>query len=421
MLLARNRDFRLFFSAAGISNLGDGISALAFPWLATLLTRDPFLIGAVAAAGRLPWLLFALPAGVITDRMDRQTLMVRADIFRMVLTFFVVALVLSAPPLPLADGAEAFPMVAGLALAAFLLGTAEVFRDNAAQTALPQVVEPRDLEAANGQIWSVEQVMGQFIGPPLAGFLIAWSVPLPFVFDALTFGIAALLVWMLTMKGVVPAPRAGFRREFMEGARWLKNHRLILTFAIMLSVLNFVTFGSHTILVLLGQEVLGLSATGYGLILSAGAGGAVLGSLLGPGIAARLGGRGTILLAVFMFIPAFAAIGLSNSAVLTGAALALMWAFGMVWNIVTVSLRQRVIPPALLGRVNAIYRFFGWGSIPLGSLAAGALVTFAEPGMGREAALRLPFLVAAGVTVALLAFAVLCLRFDDTSDNSSLS
>jgi len=306
MLLARNRNFRLFFSAAGITNLGDGISALAFPWLATLITRDPFLIGLVAAAQRFPWLFFALPAGVITDRVDRRLLLVRADLFRMILTFGVVTLILSAPPLPLADGAaQAWPMILGLSAAAFLLGTAEVFRDNAAQTAMPQIVEDKDLEQANGQLWSIEQIMGQFIGPPVAGLLIALSVPLPFAFDAVTFGVAAALVWWITMRDVPLARADGFWKAFREGATWMARSPIILRFAVMLGVLNFVTFGSIAILVLFSQEVLGLSAAGHGLLLSAGALGAVLGSLTGPRIAAALGGRRTILLALAMFTPAF--------------------------------------------------------------------------------------------------------------------
>lgn len=416
MLLARNRNFRLFFSAAGITNLGDGISALAFPWLATLITRDPFLIGLVAAAQRFPWLFFALPAGVITDRVDRRLLLVRADLFRMILTFGVVTLILSAPPLPLADGAaQAWPMILGLSAAAFLLGTAEVFRDNAAQTAMPQIVEDKDLEQANGQLWSIEQIMGQFIGPPVAGLLIALSVPLPFAFDAVTFGVAAALVWWVTMRDVPLSRADGFWTAFREGAAWMASRPIILRFAVMLGVLNFVTFGSIAILVLFSQEVLGLSAAGHGLLLSAGALGAVLGSLTGPRIAATLGGRRTILLALAMFTPAFLGVGLSNSAILCGASLMLMWSFGMVWNIVTVSLRQRMIPPELLGRVNAIYRFFGWGSIPLGALAAGACVSLAEPSLGREMALRLPFLIAALTSAGLLIYAALRVQFDTSA------
>ena len=415
MLLVRNRNYRLFFSAAGISNLGDGISALAFPWLATLITRDPFLIGLVAAAQRLPWLFFALPAGVITDRVNRQSLMVRADLFRMVLTFGVVAMVLSAPPLPLADYAtNAFPMIVGLAAAAFLLGTAEVFRDNAAQTAMPQVVEKSDLEAANGQLWSIEQIMGQFIGPPLAGLLIALAVPLPFMFDAATFGIAALLLWWLTMRDVPLAPQtSSFRAQFMEGARWMRGHSVILTFAIMLSVLNFATFGMLAILVLFSQEVLGLDATGHGLLLAAGAGGAVVGSLTGPRLVKTIGARNDILTALAIFVPGFLAIGLTNSPIISGTGLMSLWGAGMIWNIVTVSLRQRVIPPELLGRVNAIYRFFGWGSIPLGALTMGAIVAFCEPALGRDTALRLPFLIASVMALALLAYAIVKVKLDD--------
>lgn len=413
MLLTRNRNFRLLFSASAISNLGDGISALAFPWLATLITRDPMLIGAVAAAGRLPWLLFALPAGVVTDRMDRQRLMVRADVLRMFLTFGVIALILSAPPLPLADGAsQAFIMIAGLCAAAFLLGTAEVFRDNAAQTALPSVVNKKDLETANGQLWSAEQIMGQFVGPPLAGFLIAFAVPAPFLVDAATFGIAAWLIWCIALNPMpLPQLSGGFIAQFVEGARWIKAHRLILTLAIMLSILNFASFGALTILVLQSQEILGLGPAGYGTLLAAQAAGAVAGSMVGPFVARQFGPRQTLILTLLLIGFPFAIIASTSNVWITGLSLATMMMGGMIWNIVTVSLRQREIPTQLLGRVNAIYRFFGWGSIPLGALAAGALVSFAEPSMGRDAALRLPFAAGAVISLGLCLWAAAFLRF----------
>ena len=115
-LLQTNRNFRLHFSASVISNLGDGVSLLAFPWLATLLTRDPFLISLVVMAGRLPWFLFSLPAGVWTDRSDRQKIMVRADLVRMALTIGVIAMILSAPtlPQPAGSGPQMILLLAGL-------------------------------------------------------------------------------------------------------------------------------------------------------------------------------------------------------------------------------------------------------------------------------------------------------------------
>jgi len=131
MLLAVNKNYRLLFAATAISNLGDGISALAFPWLATLITRDPMLIALVAAATRLPWFLFAIPAGVITDRANRQRLMVQADILRLLLTLGVVALILSGPALPLPDSdGQAFTLILGLCAAAFLLACPRLWTNN---------------------------------------------------------------------------------------------------------------------------------------------------------------------------------------------------------------------------------------------------------------------------------------------------
>ena len=237
MLLRRNRGFRYLFSASAISNLGDGVSALAFPWLATLLTRDPFLIAVVAAATRLPWLLISIPAGVVIDRMDRRAVMVRADLFRMVLTVGVVGLILLVPDLPL----EGDPIVyiAALSALAFLLGVAEVLRDNAAQTCLPSVVDKDDLESANGQIWSVEQVMGSLVGPPIAGVLIALAAPAPFILDAVTFGLAAWLIWMIAIPArVAPSRERRFWFEFMEGAKWLWRNVLLFRLAILLGFVN---------------------------------------------------------------------------------------------------------------------------------------------------------------------------------------
>lgn len=169
--LAKNPNYICLIGASGATNLADGIASVAFPWLATLLTRDPFLIGLVAFAGRLPWLLLSVPAGVITDRSDRRNLIVRA----------------------------------------------EVVRDNAAQTLMPSVVPSDDLERANGRLWTVETVVGRFVGPPLAGFLIAYALPAPFLLDAVAFGFAAFLVWCIALPPRVSPPKRSWRIETMEG------------------------------------------------------------------------------------------------------------------------------------------------------------------------------------------------------------
>jgi MFS family permease len=398
MLLIENRNYRLFYSGAAASNLADGIAALAFPWLATLITRDPVLIGAVAAANRLPWMLLSIPAGVLTDRADRLKLMRSADAVRCLITLLLVALVLNLPDLP-AGGAhpQAAMLIMVLAAAAFALGSAEVLRDNAAQTAMPDVVESKDLERANGQLWSIEQIMGQFVGPPLAGLLIALAVPAPFAVNALAF---ALSVWCLTAIAVAHKTRAvmtgSFWDQMKEGLHWMRAHPLFLRLGIVLGVINFSFAMLNTILILLAREIYGLSAVGFGILLTVQAMGAVLGGLAGPVIAKRLGGQTTVYLALAVYPIPFLALYFTSDPILAGAALSLGMLTGMVWNVVTVSLRQRLIPTEILGRVNAIYRFLGWGTIPLGALVSGVFVSAGESyGIDRESALRIPYLCGA--------------------------
>lgn len=406
--LAANRSYRLLFSATAVSNLGDGISALAFPWLATLLTRDPILISVVTASTYLPWLLFSIPAGLITDRGDRQKLIVHADLLRLGLTMAVVALILTIPAFPVNEGATGWIMV--LSILSFLLGCAQVVRDNAAQTLLPSVVTGPQLERANGQLWSVEQIMGNFVGPPLAGVLIAMAVAVPFVTDAVTFALAALLVWMMVIPPRPLPPRAPLRQELQLAWRWMRDHPVILRLAIMLGLLNAAHMMATTVLVLVSQERLGLDAVGHGLLLTAGAAGGVAGGLLGPVLVDRIGRERCLRLVLWLMPLPFFAIAATGSVWVAGAALFFETFLGLVWNIITVSYRQRLIPDDLLGRVNSLYRFFGWGMMPAGALIGGLLVTVLEPSLGRSFALSGPYWTAGLATTALATYGLFRLR-----------
>lgn len=408
--LGQNRNFRLLLTSAGVSNLGDGVSALAFPWLATLITRDPLLIALVGFATRLPWLLFAIPAGAFIDRFDRRQIMLRADLVRLVLTIGVVALIISLPALPPPQNEALY--IGALSALAFLLGIAEVMRDNAAQTVLPSVVAKADLETANGRIWSVEKIMGSFVGPPLAGMLIAVSVPAPFLLDAATFAIAATLIWAMAIPKHSPPARRPLRMELAEGWAWMRGHAVIFRLALMLGLMNGAGMLVMSMLVLYAQEILGLGPVGYGLLLSAGAAGGVMGGLIGPRIIARIGRQAGVMVPLAVMPLGYAIYALSAHPVLAGLAEFSIVFCGMLWNIVTVSYRQRHIPDALLGRVNALYRFFGWGSLSLGALLAGVLVSLAEPSMGRDLALRLPFALATVIGLGLLVYGAKRLRVE---------
>lgn len=410
MLIRRNRNYRLLFSAAAVSSLGDGISLLALPWLATLITRDATLIALITAAGHLPWLIFALPAGVLVDRVDRRRIMLGTDIASCLLSFGIVGLALQGPALH----GPALPWIAALCGFTFLLGAAQVLHENAAQTALPALVAPADLEQANSQIWSVEEVMKSFAGPPLAGLLIAAAVPAPFAFDALSFALAAWAIWRLSMplRQALPA-RADFLRDLREGIAWLRAHRPILQLALMLGALNFIGTMATTILVLFAQEILGLGAARYGLLLAAGALGGVLGGMIAPLVARRLGAHRTLMLSLLLMPLPYVTLWLAKSVALAAAALFVEVVAGMLWNVVTVSLRQRLIPDALLGRVNGLYRFLGWGVMPAGALTGGALVDWLGALRGRQAALHEVYLIAALGMGALLLYAARALRLPE--------
>ena len=189
--------YHKLFAASVVSNLGDGVSQIGYPWLASAVTRNPILVAVVAVAQRLPWLVFTLPAGVITDRVDRRRAMVAMDALRAVLTAFVAIAVLGlGSELPDPPHIEDVVGTRGglyviLVVSSLLLGFAEVLRDNSAQTIIPSLVEPDHLERANGRMWSAEQVANTFVGPPLGSLLIAAAFFLPFALDSVSFVVSA--------------------------------------------------------------------------------------------------------------------------------------------------------------------------------------------------------------------------------------
>ena len=207
MSVPLGRNYWKLWVASVVSNFGDGVATIAYPWLASAVTRNPIHIAAVLVVTRLPWLLFSLPAGVITDRVDRRKLVAWMDVGRFVITLGVALAVLAAQP-QLSSPEEvaaggAVPDSAGLLFllliyaAAMLLGTAEVFRDNSAQTLMPAIVDGENLEKANGRLWGAEMVTNSFVGPPLGGMLLGVAFALPFFVDAGSFAVAAALVFMI--------------------------------------------------------------------------------------------------------------------------------------------------------------------------------------------------------------------------------
>lgn len=389
-----NNTFIRFVTASGLTNLADGVATVAWAWLASLLTRDPLLIAVVPVALRLPWFICAIPAGIITDRVDRRMLILRMDVLRG-LAFAAVALALwqvmplAAPP----ETGVAAPVLFALILgAAATVGVAEVFRDNAAQTMLPAIVPHDALERANGRLWSVELVGNALLGPAVGAFLIAVAVPLPFALNALAYGLAVVLFLALSgpFKPAVVAEK-NWRRELAAAFAFLKSKPLLMALAWITGFWNLLFEMVMIALILHVQENLSVGAQTYGLILAAGALGGILGGWTGERVIAALGPMRTAQWMLMLTAPAFVAIALAPGAVSLAIVLAVFNYTGLVWNTVSVSYRQRMIPDALLGRVNSLYRLLAWGMMPVGLLLSGVAVKLADGPLPRDLALMTPF------------------------------
>ncbi len=359
--------FRFQLAASTISNIGDGMVAAAAPLLTLSLTSDPRLIAGVSFASSLPWLVLSLPAGVYIDRLNRRVLMITVNVIRAVL-FSVIAICAATNNLT----------IWWFMLILIGVGSCEVMFDMSAQAFLPQIVPEPLLEKANGRLYSAEVIANSFVGLPIGAWAFVVAVGVPFGVNAAALAIAAVLVARIRVpvhpaNSTISVGKPTFIQDLKQGIAWLKAHPLLRTLAIMLGITNMASMFGGSILVKYSADVLNVTGRGYGFLLSTFALGSIIGGLIGDRISKLLGVGPSILLSygifsasglVYVFFPYVWSLVL----VMAVGAIA-----GTTWNIVTVSLRQRIIPAELFGRVNSVYRFVGTGSITLGALIGGQI------------------------------------------------
>lgn len=409
------RDYFRLFSASAVSNLGDGVAIIAYPWLASAVTRSGLLIALVAVVQRLPWLVFSLPAGVITDRVDRRKLMIAANTSRAIIGLIVAVVVWAKSDGLPSPGEIDLGAVAStdwvlyllLIVATLMLGTAEVLYDNTAQTIMPSIVNDELLEKANGRLWSTEQVVNTLIGPVLGAALLAIAFTVPFVVDSLTFAVSAVLIASMRVqsKPNVDVERAPWQDDLKEGVRWLWSHDFLRPLAIILGLINMLGMMSTSTLVLYAQEVLGTSPTEFALMSTGGAAGGVIAGWWASSITDRIGAGPSLWATILIGGLTMIVSGLASHWILVWAMFGLMMFVAVLWNVITVSLRQTIIPDELLGRVNSVYRFFGWGMMPIGSLLAGLTIVISETFTSRETALRMPWIIAGVLNLLVIFYA----------------
>jgi MFS family permease len=356
--------FWRFWSAATLSSLGDGFTFVALPLLAARLTRDPGRIALVVGAEYTAWLLFGLVAGALADRWERRRIMAVTDIVRIGLFGAFAALVA-------ADRAT----VTLLVVFAFCAGTLGILNQNSASAFLPNLVSRDHLEPANAWLQAGLVVPSMFVGPALGGLLFVAAPSLPFTVDAVSYLVSAALVLSIRVSRTsdAEARATGLLAQMGEGLRWLWRSRVLRVLCLLLALVNGTFAAVSGILVLYAQEVLGLSERGYGLLLSVIALGTVAGSAL-AGMANRVLGPARIV--PFLLLSqgiAMLAVAATGSLTVAVAGFFVGGVASGLWNISTISLRQRIVPDRLLGRVTSAYRMVGLGAMPLGALAGGVL------------------------------------------------
>ncbi|WP_121715270.1 MFS transporter [Streptomyces sp. E5N91] len=378
--------FRLFQSAVVSSDLADGIYKIAVPLLALGISRSAVAVGAVGLAVRLPWLIATLPAGVLADRYPPRSVMRWASAVRLPLVAAMSALAAT----------DRLPLWA-LVVTAFLIGCAGIFVDVAAQSQLPRLVPVGQLPKANASLQSTQMFLAQLIGPALGGYVVALGsggglavVVALYVVTVWALGLLPAAVELAAAGHARPAPepaRAGGGRrssfgslvaELGEGLRYFRGRGDLARLATAAAVNNLSYSMCLTMLPLWAVRPgrLGLSETGYGLLLTFLAVGSILagpvtGRILkavGDGPVMRFGAPMLGFCFLALAVPAVPVVAL---------ALFVYGLVSMVWNVAVISYRQATIPLPLFGRVNAAYRWLTWGVIPFGSLFGGTLAATA--------------------------------------------
>ena len=381
--------FNRLFSASVISNLSDGLLAVAAPLLAISLTKDPILISMLSAFVMLPWLLFAIPIGLIVDRSNKRLLITFTNSIRFI-TAGLVALAISTETIT----------IYWLLLATFLIGTCEVATDTAAQSLIPVILEKKNFEKANSRMNIAETVIQNFIGAPLSGFLYATSIVLPFILNSLGFLVAAIFVLMIpahlisngSSAETEDAEKKSFISEIKFGLNYLWNDRPLRRLVATTTSLGFFYSVSTSTLILFITETLEVQAKYFGVLMAGAGSGGVFGGILTPVLSKKFG-RGSVL-AVAIFISSITVLfqGISPN----------VWVFGVIgfisafaitnWNILLMSCYQVLIPAELYGRIHGARRTFVWGVMPIGALLGGVIA---------HNGLRLPLIIGGTATTLI--------------------
>ena len=382
--------FNRMWASSVISNLSDGILIAAAPLLAISLTDSTVLISAIGAMVMLPWLLFAIPIGVIVDRVDRRFILAGANATRSAVVGLLALLI-----------ATDNDSIYWLLFASFVIGVCEVAADTTAQSLIPQILEEKNFEKGNSRLQISETVIQGFVGAPLSGFIYAIAISLPFFINSLGLAVAALLALSIPIKYLqdvrtddAAKEKTKFVADMKFGIRYLFNEKVLRRLVVTTASIGVCYSMGTATMVLFIIEELKLPQHLFGVILTIQGLGAIAGAFVAPRLSKKFGRSRVMTFGITSSSVVLLLQGFSPN-IYIFVALATFGGFAISqWNILLMATYQTVIPNELYGRIHGTRRTLVWGMMPIGSLLGGVLA---------HHSLRLPMYVG-GVIATTLAF-----------------
>jgi predicted MFS family arabinose efflux permease len=361
--LWRNRDYLLLWGGQVVSLTGSQVSQLAFPLLILALTHSPAQAGIAAALRTIPYLFLSLPAGALVDRWNRKQVMIFCDLGRF--------LSMASVPLALFLG---HLTIVQLYLVSLLEGTFFVFFDLAEVSSLPQVVSKEQLPAASAQNIATYNI-AMLLGSPLGGLLYSIGRLFPFIADAVSYLCSVLSLLFIRTPFQQERTRASraLMAEIKEGLKWLWEQRLVRSLALLLCGINLMTGGITLIIIVMGQHM-HASTIDLGLLFSVAGIAGVLGTQVAPLLHRRLSFfviAISVLWALALLSPLLI---LASNLLMLGTILALLFFLLPIFDVLQRSLRMALIPDALQGRINSVYRLIVFSSNPVSLALTGLLL-----------------------------------------------
>jgi MFS family permease len=375
--------FQNLFVSNLATNLGDGVLRTAGPLLAVRLTTDPLLISFLSGLALLPWLFFAIPSGILVDRIDRRLALGIANGVRVFLAIGLVVLYASGDL-----------TIWWLYVAVFVDGACETIYDGAIRAMMPSIVSKDLLPTANSRVEAGELVLQNFAAAPLTSLLFGVAVLIPLGANIGFYALAVVLALLLPrvasgkqFTDVGSEPRAAWYTQFVDGYRFIMADKTFRTLWFFQTFIGLCFSAATASVVLLVLKLEGLPASLYGVFLLTGAVGGVIGSVLAARVKRWWGAGRAMAVAMVVSCASLVFIGVIPQIWAASVGFFFSTLAIIIWNVLVMSIRQAFTPGRLLGRVHGTYRTLLWGATPIGAVVGGLLARVSLP---------LPFLIGGG-------------------------